>query len=375
MIKIYLLVASIKLGGSENVAINIAEHCKLAHPHDFEFVIVELFQTHDSYALNKKQKLVSQYIKTITLTKTSKRISLLLGPFRLAYFLMKEKPQIIHTHTDLPDLVLSTTLRILSLFNFKIPKIVRTIHSTQLWPTHFKLGKYTEKAFSDEWICGVSEPTLKAYNELRRKYNFPVSVHQQIINNGSMIPSRKAHPFKIDYEKINIAFCGRFEDYKGMDILIPCIKQIYALYPDDFLFHIIGNGTFQHEIDKLAKNYNNVIVYEAVTEIAEKLYDFDYLFMPSHFEGLALMSIEASFAKVPVIATYASGLQETLPPDWPLKFHKENENELLAIFEKIKNKKYDYEKLKEQAYLFVNEHFSLKKMINAYSELYRKING
>jgi len=370
-----MLVTSVKLGGSENVAINIAEHCELARSNDFEFAIVELFQTIDNYALNKKQKLISQNIKTITLTKTSKRISLLLGPFRLAYFLLKEKPQIIHTHTDLPDLVLSTSLRILSFFHLKMPKIVRTIHSTQLWPTHFKLGKYVEKAFSNEWICGVSAPALEAYNELRIKYEFPVSGCQQIINNGCIIPDRKTHPFKIDIKKINIAFCGRFEDYKGMDILISCIKKINVLYPDDFLFHIIGSGTYQHVIDNLAKDYDNVLVYEAVPDIAEKLYDFDYLFMPSHFEGLGLMSIEASFAKIPVIATYASGLKGTLPPHWPLMFHIENQEELMAIFEKIKNKMYDYEKLKEQAYLFVNENFSMKEMINAYSELYSKING
>ena len=86
------------------------------------------------------------------------------------------------------------------------------------------------------------------------------------------------------------------------------------------------------------------------------------------------MSIEASFAKIPVIATFASGLKETLPPDWPLMFHKENREELMAIFEKIKNKSYDYEKLKNQAFRFVNEHFSMNKMIDTYAELYRRIN-
>ena len=375
MIKIYLLVASIKLGGSENVALNIAEHCKLAQPDDFEFVIVELYQTRDAYSLEKKEKLVSQNVKVITLTKTSKRISLLLAPFRLINFLLKEKPQIIHSHTDLPDLVLSNTLRMLSFFHLKPPKIIRTIHSTHLWPTHYQLGKYVEKAFTNEWICAVSESALKAYNELRMKYDLPDSEHQQVIYNGCIIPQRKIHPFRIDKEKINIAFCGRFEDYKGMDILIPGIKKISKLYPKVFMFHIIGNGTFQHEINTLALESNNVLVYDSIPDIAEKLYNFDYLFMPSHFEGLGLMSIEASFSNLPVIATYASGLKETLPTDWPLMFHKENEEELMAIFGNINNKKYDLEKLKERAYQFVNEKFSMNKMIKAYSELYQKMNG
>jgi len=46
----------------------------------------------------------------------------------------------------------------------------------------------------------------------------------------------------------------------------------------------------------------------------------------------------------------------------------------MAIFEKIKNKSYDYEMLKNQAFRFVNEHFSMNKMIDTYAELYRRIN-
>ena len=72
MIKIYLLIASIKLGGSENVALNIAEYCKLAHPLDFEFVIVELYQTRDTYSLEKKRNLNRKISKLLPLPKGQK---------------------------------------------------------------------------------------------------------------------------------------------------------------------------------------------------------------------------------------------------------------------------------------------------------------
>lgn len=85
------------------------------------------------------------------------------------------------------------------------------------------------------------------------------------------------------------------------------------------------------------------------------------------------MSIESSFAKVPVIASYAPGLDETLPDDWALRFKLENENELLKIFENIKNNYYDLDELKLKAYNFVLEHFSYDKMIGEYSKLYLDI--
>jgi len=141
--------------------------------------------------------------------------------------------------------------------------------------------------------------------------------------------------------KNNIVFCGRFENQKGIDILLERIKVINSYYKNVFLFQIIGSGTYQNEVLKTAKENDNVLVYDAVSNVADKLYAFDFMIMPSRFEGLVLISIESLLSKVPVIAAFAKGLSETLPPDWPLQFQLENEQELMSIFDNIKNNKYD----------------------------------
>ena len=374
MSKIFQLINSIQLGGAEIVAFNLAEFCKSDSGNEFEFVVVELHQTKEKYSVQKKRELLSKNIRIISLSKRSKRFSLLIGPLLLAYYLMKEKPDIVHSHTDLPDFVLSNTMRIFSFLNIKTPKIVRTIHNTELWSTHSKIGKYTEKTFLNDRIVAVSEAALNSYNKSRLKYSQPTSEYQQIIYNGCVIPKRKEHPFKIDADKINIAFCGRFENQKGIDVLIERIEVLNKKFREVFIFHIIGSGTYLHEVLHLAKRYANVLVYDAEPNVADKLYAFDFLIMPSRFEGLALMSIEASFSKVPLIAAFAPGLTETYPNDWPLKFHLENEEELLNIFEKISKHEYDLETLKNQVYLFVKQKFSHKGMIDAYSKLYLEIN-
>ena len=374
MSKIFQLINSIQLGGAEIVAFNLAEYCKCNSTVDFEFVVVELHQTKEAYSIEKKKELVLKDIRIICLSKKSKRLSLLLGPFVLGYHLLKEKPDIIHSHTDLPDFVLATTLRLFSILNIKKPKIVRTIHNTELWSDHTKIGKYTESTFINDWIVGVSEAALNSYNNLRLKNNLLSSLNQQIIYNGSIVPTRKEHPFKINNEKINIAFCGRFEKQKGIDVLIDRLKVINKKFEGIFLFHIIGSGTYLQKVIKLSKKETNVLVYDAVPNVADKLYVFDFLIMPSRFEGLALISIEASFSKVPLIAAFAPGLSETLPKDWPLQFHLENENELLWLFDKISKRMYDLEALKNQVYSFVSENFSHSGMIKAYSKLYSEIN-
>lgn len=374
MIKIFQLITSIQLGGAEIVAFNLSEYCKLKQLNCFEFVVVELYKTNNRYSNNKKKELVSKGINIISLCKGSKRLSLLIAPFRLAIYCNKEKPQIIHSHTDLPDFVLSNALRLLSLARIKIPKVVRTIHNTELWPTHPKIGKYTEKTFVNDSVVGVSDATLIAYKKLRLKNHLPESTNQITIFNGCTIPKRKDHQFNIDEKRINIAFCGRFELQKGIDVLIERIKEINYRFHDRFVFHLIGSGKYKDEIVKLCKISTNVFLYEAVPDIADKLYAFDFIIMPSRFEGLVLISLEASFSKVPVIAAFAPGLNETLPPDWPLQFNLESVEQLLLVIDKIINKKFDLEALKNHAYSFVSEKFSHSRMIDEYSKVYLALN-
>ncbi len=375
MLKVFQLVRSVHLGGAEMVAFNLAEFCKDNYPDKFEFIVVELHKTKNAYSKDKKSSLGSKNIRIISLGDTSKTASLLFGPFVLAYYLLKEKPDIVHSHTDLPDLMLSNTKRIFSLLHLKFPKVIRTIHNTMLWPTHSKLGKYTERKFVNDWVVGVSDGALEAYKNLRKKFNLESSPYQSIIHNGCALPQKVEHAFKIDNTKINIAFCGRFEDQKGIDVLMERIRLINGKFANSFIFHLIGSGSYQNEVEKLARENSNVLVYDTVSNVANKLYAFDFLIMPSRFEGLVLISIEASFAKVPVIAAFAHGLSETLPANWPLNFHLQKEDSLLRIIEKIKNNEFNLVALKKQAYSYVSENFSHSSMVNSYSKLYLEING
>jgi len=370
MVKIFQLITSVQLGGAENVAFNLAERCKLGESKNIEFIIVELYQTQNNYSKQKRKEISSKVIRIISLSKYSKRISLIIAPFSLLKHVLKEKPQIIHSHTDLPDFVLAVCLRILSLLQFSCPKIIRTIHNTELWSTHDKIGRFTEKAFEDDWIVGVSEASLKAYNQIRLKNHLHTSHYQCIVYNGCSIPVNNEHPFKIDKQKINIAFCGRFENQKGIDILLNRIQEISKRFNNKFAFHLIGNGTYMNEVNRLSSAIEGVQVYASVPNISDKLYAFDFIIMPSRFEGLALLSLEASFSKVPVIAAYAPGLTETLPTGWPLLFHLDSSEELMVIIQKILNKRLDLDVLKEDAFSFVNKKFSLDRMIKSYSKIY-----
>ncbi len=369
-VKIYQLITSINLGGAENIAFNLAENCSK----EFEYVIVELFKTNSAYANDKRNELSAKNIRFITLFKGSKRLSLMFAPFVLLNLMRKEKPQIIHSHTDLPDFVLAIAIKIGRLFKLNPIKIIRTIHNTQLWASHQHIGKFTENAFYNDYIIGVSEASLSAYKQLRQRYNLPSSEKQQVIYNGCKIPIRENLGIKIDTQKINILFCGRFEYQKGIDILIERIRAINIQFKNELIFHIVGSGSYSNEVNKLAEDYENVLVYDTIPNIANKLSDFDFLLMPSRFEGLVLTSIEASLSRVPVIAAIAPGLSETLPTDWALNFILEDESSLRKIMGNIVKNELDLDNLKNIAFNFVVNKFTFEKMVSSYNNLYLQAN-
>jgi len=372
MLKIYQIITSIDVGGAENVAFRLVDNINQNKMNDFDFTVIELYKSKSNYSKEKKQELLLNGVKFKTLFNGYKRLSLVFAPFSLFYLILKNKPNVIHSHTDLPDFVLSNTLRLLNLFKIYKPKIVRTIHNTELWQTHRKVGKYVEKSFENEYVVGVSDVALQAYKRLRYESKLSISNKHRVVFNGCSIPQKKELPFNLNPKKINVAFCGRLEQQKGIDVLIDRIKMFNKLFANHVHFYFIGNGTYERDVDLLATEFENVFRYDSISNISEKLANFDFIIMPSRFEGLVLLSIEASYAKVPVIAAIAPGLSETLPSDWLLKFNLDNYTELEDIFKKIINNEYDLELLKSNAYTFVNNTFSLEKMVESYVEIYLK---
>ncbi|MBE0649537.1 MAG: glycosyltransferase [Bacteroidales bacterium] len=369
MIKIIHLITSINLGGAEIVAFNLANQ----NSKKFEYIIVELFKSNNSFAESKRKEL---NIRFYTLFKRSKRISLIISPFKLFYLIIKEKPKIIHSHTDLPDFVLAITLRLIKFFNLPHPKIVRTIHNTELWASHNRIGKFVESSLNNDYIVAVSEASSIAYVRLRTKYNLPISKNIQVIYNGCKTPKHLSLGIKLESNKLNIAFCGRFEYQKGIDILIEKISYINLKYQNKINFYFIGEGSYKKQIDDLANAYDNIKVSPPIIGISNKLHAFDYLIMPSRFEGLGLISVESSLAKTPVIATKIQGLSETLPVEWPLYFSLNNESSLLNIFDKIVNiREYELNQIKEDAYLFTSSRFSFEKFLNSYYDIYSTFTG
>lgn len=106
-------------------------------------------------------------------------------------------------------------------------------------------------------------------------------------------------------EKIVLGHVGRFNEQKNHKYLIRLFKEI-NLVNKDIVLVLIGDGELKkqiHEQIKELKLENNVIVLGKRKDVNEWLNVFDLLLLPSLYEGLPVIGIEAQMNGLPILAS------------------------------------------------------------------------
>ena len=360
MIKVFHIITSIDLGGAERVAINIAK----SQNKEIEHHIVEVIRGRSVFTKQLISELETNEIKyhrsifpvLFHFHYLFERIAACLFPFQFLFLWLRYRPEVIHSHTEIPNMAVWLSFRLMPWVN---SRIVRTIHSTKQWFGMEVVGLHAEcflkrRAKNISISKNVEDAYYKTYD-----------MHTSIIYNGiSATPQNKYN--NIISNKINICFAGRFEEEKGIDTLC---KIIQALKDNElFHFHIFGSGRLHYLFDKIASQ-TNISINPPLHGISTYLSAFDYLIMPSIQEGLSILALEASFNGLPIMINHCAGLYDTLPNKWPLVVHNNNISQWLHLFNDVLPS-IDRSALKKEAYDFVLDNFSVEKMQREYEKLY-----
>ena len=373
--RIFHLITHFSLGGAERVAANIAE----SQTHGMEYHVVEIMRGRTAYTpkfIGELEKAGVRchrsWMPDVSFHFLFERIAALLFPLRMLYIMLRWRPDVIHTHTETPDLALYVFSRVFPRMLRRV-KIVRTIHNTRLWTGLPRTAQWVEAFFkSRNANIAISDSVRDSYAE--RFGEVP-----PIINNGVAEVEQKDYfnaqrtKLKTQNSKLNILFAGRLEPQKGVVVLCKVLKMLAG--DTRFFFTIAGDGsqrtlveqTFA-EIAAEGKPLNAQLV-PPIFGLAGYMQSFDYLFMPSEFEGLSMLSMEASLNRLPVIANACPGLADTLPADWSLLAHGNNIDDYLRIFNLLPTA--DRDALTQQAYAFAKERFSVRTMQERYEAWYK----
>ena len=405
--RIFHLITHFSLGGAERVAANIAE----SQTHGMEYHVVEIMRGRTAYTpkfIGELEKAGVRchrsWMPDVSFHFLFERIAALLFPLRMLYIMLRWRPDVIHTHTETPDLALYVFSRVFPRMLRRV-KIVRTIHNTRLWTGLPRTAQWVEAFFKsrnaniaisdsvrDSYADrfgevapiinnGVAEVEQKDYFNAQHSTphhlttsNLTTSTSHHL-NTSNLNISTPQH-LNIQHstsQHLNILFAGRLEPQKGVVVLCKVLKMLAG--DARFFFTIAGDGSQRTlveqtlaEIAAEGKSANAELV-PPIFGLAGYMQSFDYLFMPSEFEGLSMLSMEASLNRLPVIANACPGLADTLPADWSLLAHGNNIDDYRRIFNLLPTA--DRDALTQQAYAFAKERFSVRTMQERYEAWYK----
>lgn len=115
-------------------------------------------------------------------------------------------------------------------------------------------------------------------------------------------------------ERRMLLYIGRLEKQKGLDWLIACLPDLLARLPDHELV-LAGDGP---QRDALMRQAVQLDVADHVhflgwrLDVPQLLRRADLLVLPSRYEGMPNVLLEALAAGVPAVATRAEGIEEVL---------------------------------------------------------------
>jgi len=178
-----------------------------------------------------------------------------------------------------------------------------------------KIKRFIYLQFSTKCIYKYANRILfvsrRTYQET--KANCPSLVNKMsLINNGIDLELFSGYNKKQIRERLNvpintpiICFVGRLDRQKGVDILLESARLL-STYQLDFFIWVVGGGAEHNSLKQKvrASNLENKIFFWGVrNDIPAILRASDVFVLPSRYEGMPMVILEAMASHLPIIAT------------------------------------------------------------------------
>lgn len=360
--KIFHVISHFDVGGAERVATDISK----SGNENAEYHIVELIRAHTPFTsvmLNEMRDSGIRYhrwiVPNLRFHYLFERLAAVLFPLWFLPLFLRHRPDVVHSHTEMPDLGVSLFFRLFPRLTRRC-KVVRTIHNTRLWTGMARTGRWVEPFF-------IRQKANVAISEtVRDNYAARYGSRPPIIYNGvAAVPQR--HYEGVVSGKKNVLFAGRFEQQKGIDVLVAIIKRM----KDDrqYHFHLIGDGSMRPWAEHELAGQHNVTFKPPVHGLSAYMRSFFCLLMPSEFEGLSILSLEAGANGLPQMISDVPGLRETVPGRWPLKVTSNAPEDYTGLLRDVLPSA-DMQKLSADTQAFAEKHFGVRLMQERYEKFY-----
>lgn len=362
-ISVLHILPNLSRGGAERVAVNILKNLDRSR---FAPSLLLFKDNHQGEEM--RAELAAADVPVISLHKR-----LLLDPINIGLIIRavaKIKPDIIHTHLggDIYGIIAGKLN--------KVPVIVSTEHNVNKSAKKSAelVKKFNLKTATKIFAVSnaVREDAIVRYHlnpeQITVVYN---GIDEQLFDAGKVsdwLPGRE------DTGKVLIGALGRLSPQKGFKSLIEAAAKTRN---KNYLIEIAGVGELAGELRSRIKELELINRVRLVGPVSAKnfLSQLDIFVLPSLWEGLGLVILEAAALEKPIIASATGGILEILNEENAWLFPAGDDDALAQRIDDLldnlnslatKNKVASVKQI-------VLEKFSLSRMLSQYSDWYEKL--
>jgi glycosyltransferase involved in cell wall biosynthesis len=304
-----------------------------------------------------------------------------ISSMKKTYKLIKKvSPAILHTHGGTAGFY----GRIAAIFNFK-GALIHTYHGIH----YLNFDRFLLKniyTLIDRFLLRFTDCTIcVAQNDFDTGIKSKVVKKEKsvIIHNGVDVDKFSIGDDNLDCkiklkkgnDSIIIGSVGRLHYQKGYEYLIEASVSILKNYPQA-KFVLIGDGELRDSLELSAKKkgvYNSFVFLGNQMDIPELLKQIDIFVLPSLWEGLPLVLLEAMAAKKPIVATDVNGIMEIIHSEEEgILVPSKNPAALSSAILRLLNNNELRERMAANGYIKVLREFNLDKMIEKTESVYLK---
>ena len=332
--KIFQVVTLSELGGAQSVVINLAN--ALCKQHEVIVIAGEgdgkLFKQLDDKIKHKKIKFLKKNVSPV---------NDILTIFYFIVLYIKHKPDIIHLH--------SSKAGLLGRLVFPKKRIIYTVHGFDSIRLAHRKFLNVEKYFQDycKAIVAVS------------RYDESMLNLEGIANNVKCIYNGITPPVSSKRYKKVVLCIARNSRQKRFDDFISTAKILHQ-----YAFFWIGNKEDLPDLPENVFCFGNIPFAGRFNQLA------DIFMLPSNYEGLPIVIIEAMSYGKPVVASNVGGINEIIVNN-ENGYVVENDPKLFAEkIEYILENNGIYSRFSENALKRFNSDLTIKNMLEKYMETY-----
>jgi glycosyltransferase involved in cell wall biosynthesis len=215
----------------------------------------------------------------------------------------RRRDRILHLHLDFKLSPLAARLA-------RCPRVVMSLHNDELWFDRPLARRWLR------WLDGGIGHYIAISDRVAAYYRATVGVRKDKFSRiyyglelappaASRAELRRRHAIPVD--RFVVGFVGRLTAQKNLDRLLDAVAQA----PEVHLV-LVGEGEQGDALRQRAAALRNVQFLGYQPDGAELISAFDAFCLPSVFEGLGLVLVEAMQQRVPVIASRAGAIPEVL---------------------------------------------------------------